>query len=111
MMPRSPAPQDPAHDVPKGAPPPPAPAPRPAHRWYHMLGAATLIAACTSMGLFLLVFPWSAFWETNYFVLQVPAIQDYWSSPYLRGAVSGLGLVNLFVALVDLVRFRRFFEP
>jgi len=73
--------------------------------------AAALIAACTAMGLFLLVFPWSPFWETNYFVLQVPAVQDYWSSPYLRGTVSGLGLVNLFFALVDLVRFRRFFEP
>jgi hypothetical protein len=41
----------------------------------------------------------------------VPAIQDYWSSLYLRGAVSALGLANLFFALVDLVRFRRFFEP
>lgn len=29
----------------------------------------------------------------------------------MRGAVSGLGIVNLFFALVDLVRFRRFFEP
>jgi hypothetical protein len=63
------------------------------------------------MGLFLLVFPWSALWDANSIVLQVPAVQDYWSSPYLRAAVSGLGLVNLFFALVDLIRFRRFFEP
>jgi len=76
-----------------------------------VLGAAALIAVCTAMGLFLLVFPWSAFWEANSYVLEVPAIQDYWSSPYLRLAVSGLGMVNLFFALVDLVRFRRFFEP
>jgi hypothetical protein len=84
---------------------------RPVYRWYHIVGAAALIGVCTAMGLFLLVFPWSAFWEANSIVLEVPAVQGYWSSPYLRGAVSGLGLLNLFFALVDLVRFRRFFEP
>jgi hypothetical protein len=110
MMPAAPGPGVPRNDLPKRAEPPAAP-PRPAYRWYHMLGAAALIAVCTAMGLFLLVFPWSTFWEANTYVLEVPAIQNYWSSPYLRGAVSGLGLVNLFFALVDLVRFRRFFEP
>jgi hypothetical protein len=110
MMPAEPARQSPGNDLPKGTPPPPA-APHPAHRWYHMLGAAALIAVCTAIGLFLLVFPWSPLWGTNSFVPQLPALEDYWSSPYLRGAVSGLGLVNLFFALIDLVRFRRFFEP
>jgi len=105
MMPAEPGPEVPA------TPPPQAAAPRPAHRWYHVAGAAALIAMCTAMGLFLLVFPWSAFWEANAFVLEMPSLQDYWSSPYLRGAVSGLGLLDLFIALVDLVRFRRFFEP
>jgi hypothetical protein len=76
-----------------------------------MLGSAALIAICTAIGFFLLIFPWSPFWEANSFVLQVPTVQDYWSSPYLRGAVSGLGVVNLLFALVDLIRFRRFFEP
>lgn len=105
MTPRSPGPEVPRNDLPEGA------ARHPAYRWYHMLGSAALIAVCTAMGLFLLAYPWSQFWEANTYVLQVPAVQDYWSSPYLRGAVSGLGIVNLFFALVDLVRFRRFFEP
>jgi len=109
MMPAQPAPEASRSGSPPGAPPPVAA--HAAYRWYHMLGASALIAVCTAMGLFLLVFPWSPFWEANYFVLQVPAVQDYWSTPYLRGAVSGLGLANLFFALVDLVRFRRFFEP
>jgi hypothetical protein len=110
MMPSSPDPRIPRNDLPPVTPPPAA-APHPVHHWYNMLAAAALIAVCTAMGLFLLIFPWSAIWETNSYVLQMPALQDYWSSPYLRGAVSGLGVVNLFFALVDLVRFRRFFEP
>jgi hypothetical protein len=105
MMPASPGPEVPGNN------PPPVAAPPPVYHWYDILGAAALIAVCTAMGLFLLVFPWSAFWEANSYVLQMPMVQNYWSSPYLRGGVSGLGLVNLFFALVDLVRFRRFFEP
>jgi hypothetical protein len=92
-------------------PAPPVVAPRPVYRWYHVLASAALIALCTGMGLFLLVFPWSALWETNYYLLRVPALLDYWGSPYWRAAVSVLGVLNLFFALVDLVRFRRFFEP
>ena len=93
------------------APPPRNDPPRPVHRWYHVVAAAALIAVCTSMGLFLVIFPWSALWDANSYVLELPALQDYWSSPYLRGAVSGLGILNLIFALVDLIRFRRFFEP
>ena len=102
-------PADPGTGTPRAGPPPAAP--HRVYRWYHIAGAAALIAACTAMGLFLLVFPWSEFWEANSLVLRVPAVEDYWSSPYLRGAISGLGVLNLFFALVDLVRFRRFFEP
>lgn len=90
---------------------PDAQAPRPVHRWYHVVGAAVLITVCISMGLFLLIFPWSALWDANSYVLEMPALLDYWSSPYLRGAVSGLGILNLMFALADLIRFRRFFEP
>jgi len=90
---------------------PDAQEPRPVYRWYQVVAAAALIALCTSMGLFLLIFPWSALWETNSYVLEVPALLGYWSSPYLRGAVSGMGILNLCFALIDLIRFRRFFEP
>src|SRR5208283_6037552 len=76
MMPRSPAPDDRRNDLPTGAALPPVDAPHPVYRWYHVLGSAALIAICTAMGLFLLVFPWSAFWEANSYVLQAPAIQD-----------------------------------
>ncbi|MGB7762466.1 MAG: hypothetical protein WBL61_21710 [Bryobacteraceae bacterium] len=105
MMPAAPVPEVPDNHR------PPVDAERPVYRWYHMLGSAALIGICTGMGFFLLIFPWSGFWEANSFVLQVPEAREYWSSPYLRGAISGLGLVNLIFALVDLIRFRRFFEP
>jgi len=46
--------------------------------------------------------PWSAFWERNYFGDLVPAIHAVITNNYLRGAISGLGLVNIWFALSDL---------
>lgn len=46
--------------------------------------------------------PWSTFWERNYFVEWSPAIEALLTRNSLRGAISGLGLVNLGAALVEL---------
>ena len=46
--------------------------------------------------------PWSAFWERNYFVEGSAIFANFFTSNYTRGAVSGLGLVNVFAALAEL---------
>jgi len=81
---------------------------RPIYRWYHKLSAAVLIALCVEIGLFLLVFPWTNYWENNYFSSVLPEWRRYWMSPYCRGAVSGLGVANLFLAVGEIFRLRRF---
>jgi hypothetical protein len=51
------------------------------------------------LGLMLILVPWSEFWQTNYFVIQFPDLAIFLRSAYLRGAVSGLGVMNVFLAL------------
>ena len=48
--------------------------------------------------------PWSAFWERNYFAQAWPALQPLLTNNFVRGAVTGLGLVNLGAGFVDLAR-------
>ena len=50
----------------------------------------------------LILVPWSAFWDRNYFVEAVPAVGALLTNNFVRGAVSGLGLVNLLAALAEL---------
>lgn len=50
----------------------------------------------------LLLVPWSRFWERNYFADLVPAIHFVITNNYVRGAISGLGLVNIWFALAEL---------
>lgn len=49
-----------------------------------------------------MLIPWSTFWERNYFVEWSPALETLLTSNYARGAITGLGLVNVGAALVEL---------
>ncbi len=55
------------------------------------------------VGILLLAVPWSSYWDRNFFVQQVPALRAPLANPYVRGAVSGLGVVNLVAAAADLL--------
>ncbi len=60
------------------------------------------------IGLFLAVFPWVDIWSLNYFAEWIPALESIWLDPYFRGAITGLGLVNIYVACAEVLRiFRR----
>lgn len=54
-------------------------------------------------GVLLLVAPWSGFWDRNYFVHVVPALGRVIGSDYVRGAISGLGLINVAAGVSELV--------
>jgi len=83
-------------------------APAPSYRWYHKLTALLFIVFCLEIGVVLLVFPWSEYWDNNFFTTWAPQLRDFWDSSYVRGAVSGLGIVNVFISFTELFRLRRF---
>jgi len=64
----------------------------------------TLLSVLSSalVGVFLVLAPWTPWWDSN-FLLQVnPTLRTVLLSEFTRGAVSGLGLVNLLLAVLDL---------
>jgi hypothetical protein len=61
-----------------------------------------IVAYFVEAGLLLLVVPWSGFWERNYFAQSVPLIGSLTTNFFVRGAVSGLGLVNVAAGLTEL---------
>jgi hypothetical protein len=46
--------------------------------------------------------PWSNFWDQNYFLDWAPSLATILTNNYVRGAVSGLGIVNLFAGFAEL---------
>lgn len=78
------------------------------YRWYHKLIGLLFVILCFEVGVFLLAFPWSQYWTSNYFGWFSPEWHEFWISPYVRGAISGLGCVNLYVSLMEVFRLQRF---
>ncbi|MCC7497503.1 MAG: hypothetical protein IT160_08000 [Bryobacterales bacterium] len=82
--------------------------------WRRKALAVFLVALCAMVGVFLTVYPWMPCepgfpcWDNNRAVNLLPRWSQIWKSPYFRGAVSGLGLVNIYVALLEAVGLRRF---
>jgi hypothetical protein len=101
-------------ELPEGMPPlpvtaepgAPAPPPLPQYRWYHKVSAVLLITLCLDIGLFLVIFPWTDYWDN--FAAFVHTLRPYLDNMYVRGAISGLGIVNLYISLGEVFRLRRF---
>lgn len=53
------------------------------------------------VGILLTVVPWSTYWDRNYFTDGLPWLRRAMGNTFARGAVSGLGLVNLVAAVVE----------
>ena len=50
----------------------------------------------------LTIAPWTMFWSRNYFAHAVPWLGHWMANAYVRGAVTGVGLVTAFAGLRDL---------
>ena len=79
--------------------------------WVQKAFALILVAFCVEVGLVLIIFPWTERWNTNLIPTYVPALRSFWLSAYWRGAVSGLGLLDVWIGLTEIFRLRRFSAP
>jgi hypothetical protein len=77
------------------------------HGWVHKLGIFLFIIVCFEVGAFLTVFPWTPQWDSNSVANLFPLLRDLWNSSYFRGALSGLGLLNIYISLGEVSRLRR----
>lgn len=64
---------------------------------------AILLSVLSSLlvGVILVVAPWTSWWDQNYLLQPYPAVRSMVLSPFVRGLVSGLGLVNIVLAVLE----------
>ena len=67
---------------------------------------ALLVVLCFEMGALLLYLPWSVYWDQNYFLNHFPSLIPVLLHPSFRGAVSGLGVLDVLLAF-NLITDRR----
>jgi len=59
---------------------------------------ALTVVLLFELGALLLYLPWSTFWEQNYFLSHFPLLMPILLHPSVRGLVSGVGVLDIFVA-------------
>jgi hypothetical protein len=53
-------------------------------------------------GLWLLLSPWTALWDQNLFARVIPALGIMMANPFVRGAVTGVGVVTVVAGIREL---------
>ena len=72
--------------------------------WHRRILGFCLVIFAFEIGVFLLIFPWLENWDLSWIPVHSPKLSELWMSPYFRGALSGLGLLNIYVALAELFK-------
>jgi hypothetical protein len=105
----APAPAAVADPVPD-SPPPPSVArqtPQRIPRWLERGELFLRVLLRMYIGLAVCYAPWShMFWDQNPLFLRFPTLAIYAANGAVRGLISGLGLLNLWIAFRDAVRHR-----
>jgi hypothetical protein len=62
---------------------------------------------CVEAGLFFLIVPWTRMWTLNPLLHSSATLSMFAGNPFIRGFVSGFGVVHLLIAANDLIRITR----
>jgi hypothetical protein len=73
-------------------------------KWHRRLLGIGLIILAFELGLFLLIIPWLDSWSMNWIPVHSARFAGLWMSGYFRGSLSGLGLLNIYVALGEAIK-------
>ena len=79
---------------------------QPAPRWLRRLQSVVFVLVCLQLGLMLVVLPWEPVWNTNVFLLDFPTLHAVLQNLFIRGLVTGLGVVDIWIGIAEAVRYR-----
>jgi len=85
---------------------PPAASPAPQPRWLHRADLLLRVIIRLYIGFILVFLPWTHLWALNRFFLYYAPIAHLTQSGAFRGIVSGLGLLNLWIAIAEAIHYK-----
>lgn len=67
---------------------------------------AVYVLFCVTLGLTLIKLPWSELWFETGFLVRWPELQHLLHSGFVRGAVSGLGVIDIWLGVHEAIHYR-----
>src|ERR1700761_8488810 len=81
--------------------------PEPAPVWLQRLSLIVLVLFCFYIGGLLTILPWwPAYFDSNGWLLAHPAIGSFLGKSWMRGVLSGVGLIDIWIGVSELVHYR-----
>jgi len=77
-----------------------------ARLWLRRVGVLLFVFLCATLGVMLMIVPWRPEWSDNPLLVPYPALRDLVGSGFMRGVVTGLGLVNVWLGFWEALRYR-----
>ena len=73
--------------------------------WLHRLTVLMFVFVCASVGVFLVILPWRPEWTHNHLLLSYPGLRQFIASGFVRGVVSGLGMLDIWIGFWEAVHY------
>jgi hypothetical protein len=87
--------------------PPPEQRQRQIPRWVLVLEITLFVILRLYVGALVVLLPWRSIWTTNAWINNWPTVASFIAQGWVRGIVSGLGLLNIWIAFNVLFRRKR----
>ncbi|HEY1498118.1 MAG TPA: hypothetical protein VGF88_00945 [Acidobacteriaceae bacterium] len=77
-----------------------------ASHWLHRTDLFLRVIVRLYIGIILVFLPWTHVWAYNRFFLYYAPVSHFMESGALRGLVSGLGFLNLWIAISEAIHYK-----
>jgi|ERR1700722_4626993 hypothetical protein len=75
--------------------------------WLQRLSLFVLVLFCVYLGVLVMVLPWwTRIWDRNEFILARPMLKAVLHNGAVRGMISGLGLLDIWIGISEAVHYR-----
>jgi hypothetical protein len=85
---------------------PPPPKPTRKQLWLQRTWLVVFVLFCLEIGIILTALPWTRVWSDNSLLLGHQQLRDFLMHGFVRGLISGLGLVDIWMGVAEAVRYR-----
>ena len=77
--------------------------------WLQRLSLFVLVLFCVYLGVLVMILPWwTRIWDHNAFIQARPILAGVLRNGAVRGMISGLGLLDIWIGISEAVHYRDF---
>ena len=73
--------------------------------WLLRIRALLFVTMCATLGVLLIILPWTPKWTDNPLLLSMPDLRNFIANGFVRGLCSGLGVLDLWLGFWEAIYY------